>query len=300
VVLEPVVLEPVVLEPVVLEPVVLRVSQAEDPRLAGYRLVAQPPALRRAGWFVAEGRLVVERVLAEPRYEIESLLLNESALAVLLPALRASGRAPPIYVAPAALFEQLTGYDFHRGCLGLVRRPALLGWRELAARSRVLVVLEAVANADNIGGVFRNAAAFGVDGVLLDPGSADPLYRKAVRTSMAATLRVPFATLGADEPALSAPSVRRWPECLSELAASGFELIALTPGEGARDLDSFASDPERAARFALLFGTEGDGLSARALSLCRHRLRIAIRPEIDSLNLAVACGIALQRLMPRC
>ena len=278
---------------------VLRVTQAEDPRLAGYRLVAQPSALLRAGWFVAEGRLVVERVLAERRYELESLLLNESALAALAPALRASGRVPPIYVGPATLFQQLTGYDFHRGCLALVRRPAALAWREVAARSRVLVVLEAVANADNIGGVFRNAAAFGVDGVLLDPGSADPLYRKAVRTSMAATLRVPFATLGADEPApLEAPT-RRWPECLSELAASGFELIALTPGAGASDLDAFAAAPGRAERFALLFGTEGSGLSARALSLCQQRLRIAIAPEVDSLNLAVACGIALQRLMPR-
>jgi tRNA G18 (ribose-2'-O)-methylase SpoU len=296
---EPVSLEPVSLEPVVLEPVVLRVTEPEDPRLAAYRLLATPAELRRAGWFVAEGRLVVERVLAERRYELESLLLNESALAVLLPALRASGRSPPIYVAPAALFEQLTGFDFHRGCLGLVRRPAALGWRELAARSRALVVLEAVANADNIGGVFRNAAAFGVDGVLLDPSSADPLYRKAVRTSMAATLRVPFATLGADEATPSAPSAARWPECLSELAASGFELIALTPGEGARDLDAFVAAPERAARVALLFGAEGSGLSARALSLCRHRLRIAIRPEIDSLNLAVACGIALQRLLPQ-
>ena len=273
----------------------LRVSDAADPRLAGYRLVAQPSALQRAGWFVAEGRLVVERVLAEARFPLESLLLNESGLTALAPALRESGREVPIYVGPSALFQQLTGHDFHRGCLGLVRRPAALDWRELAARSRALVVLEAVANADNIGGVFRNAAAFGVDGVLLDSGSADPLYRKAVRTSMAATLRVPFATLGANEPA---PPALRWPECLSELAASGFELIALTPGSGARDLDSFAADPQRAARFALLFGTEGSGLSSRALSLCRHRLRIAIRPEIDSLNLAVACGIALQRLMP--
>jgi len=278
----------------------LRVAQAEDPRLAGYRLVAQPSALRRAGCFVAEGRLVVERLLAEPRYALESLLVSESALAALAPALRERGRAPPIFVGPAALFEPLTGHDFHRGCLALVRRPAALTWRELALRSRVLVVLEAVANPDNIGGVFRNAAAFGVDGVLLDPASADPLYRKAIRTSLAATLRVPFARFGADEPATSAEApAGHWPECLSELAARGFELIALTPSAGAREIDAFAAAPDRAERFALLFGTEGNGLSERALSLCRHRLRIAIRPEVDSLNLAVACGIALQRLLAR-
>jgi len=274
----------------------LRLTDAADPRLAGYGLVAQPSALLRAGWFVAEGRLVLERLLSERRYRIESLLLSESAYRALDTALAASGLEAPVYVCPTALFERLTGYDFHRGCLALVRRPAPLDWRALVGGARVLVVLEAVANVDNVGGVFRNAAAFGADGVLLDPGSADPLYRKAVRTSMGATLRVPFATLGGDSPARAG---RPWPECLCELAASGFDLIALTPGASAQDIDAFAGLPDRPERFALLLGAEGSGLSARTLELCRHRLRIAMRPEVDSLNLAVACGIALQRLMPR-
>jgi tRNA G18 (ribose-2'-O)-methylase SpoU len=274
----------------------LRVSDAADPRLAGYGLVAQPSALLRAGWFVAEGRLVLERLLSERRYRIESVLLSESAHAVLEAVLAASGLDAPVYVCPTGLFERLTGYDFHRGCLALVHRPAPLDWRALALRARVLLVLEAVANVDNVGGVFRNAAAFGADGVLLDPGSADPLYRKAIRTSMGATLRVPFATFGVE----SAARVERpWPECLSELADAGFDLIALTPGASAQEIDTFAALPERAQRFALLLGAEGSGLSPRALELCRHRLRIAMRPEVDSLNLAVACGIALQRLMPR-
>ena len=273
----------------------LRLTDAEDPRLAGYGLVAQPSALLRSGWFVAEGRLVVERLLAARQHRIESLLLSESAYTALDSVLRACEFDAPVYVCPASLFERLTGYDFHRGCLALVRRPVALDWRALAVRSRVLVVLEAVGNVDNVGGVFRNAAAFGVDGVLLDPRSADPLYRKAIRTSMAATLRVPFARLGVDG---SAQGELPWPECLSELGAHGFELIALTPGVGAADIDAFAEAP-RAERLALLLGAEGSGLSPRALELCRHRLRIAIRPEVDSLNLAVACGIALQRLMPR-
>lgn len=274
----------------------LRSSDAADPRLAGYGLVGQPSALLRAGWFVAEGRLVVERLLSERQHRIESLLLSESAYEALSPALVACALDAPVYVCPAALFERLTGYDFHRGCLALVHRPAPLDWRVLALRSRVLVVLEAVANVDNVGGVFRNAAAFGADGVLLDPRSADPLYRKAIRTSMGATLSVPFARLGLDG---SACGEQAWPECLSELAAHGFELIALTPGASARDIDAFAAAPDRAPRFALLLGAEGSGLSPRALELCHYRLRIAIRPEVDSLNLAVACGIALQRLMPR-
>jgi tRNA G18 (ribose-2'-O)-methylase SpoU len=266
-----------------------RVERAGDARLRGYALLAQPGALRQAGWFVAEGRLVVERVLAERRYQLESVLLNEAALAALEPALRET--TAPIYLCPNALFEALTGHNFHRGCLALVQRPPPLDWRTLAARARALVVLEGVANHDNIGGVFRNAAAFGAHAVLLDPSCADPLYRKAVRTSMAASLRVPFATIGAED---SAP----WPECLGELVARGFELIALTPGAGARDLEEFAALP-RAERQALLFGSEGAGLSAAALAACQQRVRIAIRPEVDSLNLAVAYGIALQRLPPR-
>jgi tRNA G18 (ribose-2'-O)-methylase SpoU len=266
-----------------------RVERAQDARLRGYSLVAQPAALEEAGWFVAEGRLVVERVLGEPRYQLESVLLNEAALAALGPALREA--TAPIYLCPNALFEALTGHDFHRGCLALVRRPMPLDWRALAERARALVVLEGVANHDNIGGVFRNAAAFGADGVLLDPRCADPLYRKAIRTSVAASLRVPFATIGAEPGA-------RWPECLGELAARGFDLIALTPGAGARELEAFAAAPRR-ERLALLFGNEGAGLSAAALAACQERVRIAIRPAVDSLNLAVACGIVLQRLLPQ-
>jgi tRNA G18 (ribose-2'-O)-methylase SpoU len=266
-----------------------RVERADDARLRSYELVAQPGALREAGWFVAEGRLVVERLLGERRYQLESVLLNEAALAALEPALREA--TAPVYLCPNPLFEALTGYDFHRGCLALVRRPPPLDWRALAERARTLVVLEGVANHDNIGGVFRNAAAFGVDGVLLDPRCADPLYRKAIRTSMAASLRVPFATIGAEG--------ARWPDCLGELSACGFELIALTPGAGARELEAFAGGP-RSERLALLFGSEGAGLSAPALAACRERVRIAIRPAVDSLNLAVACGIVLQRLLPCC
>jgi tRNA G18 (ribose-2'-O)-methylase SpoU len=266
-----------------------RVERADDARLRGYALVARPAALQQAGWFIAEGRLVVERVLAERRHSLESVLLNEAALVALEPALREA--SAPIYLCPNSLFEALTGHDFHRGCLALVRRPPPLDWRTLAEPARSLIVLEGVANHDNIGGVFRNAAAFGADAVLLDPSCADPLYRKAIRTSMAASLRVPFATIGADDGA-------RWPQCLNELAARGFELVAFTPGAGACDLDEFAAAP-RAERLALLFGSEGAGLSERVLAACATRLRISIRPDVDSLNLAVACGIGLQRLLPR-
>jgi tRNA G18 (ribose-2'-O)-methylase SpoU len=269
----------------------LYIDRANDPRLAGYALLADPSRLRREGWFVAEGRLVVERLVQEGRYEIASLLLNDSAWRALEPRLRERSVCAPVYLCPPQLFASLTGHDFHRGCLALVRRPAPVPVARVLEAARVLVVLEGVANADNVGSVFRNVAAFGADAVLLDPSSGDPLYRKTIRTSMGASLRVPFATLGGEQAS--------WPESLSLLRQQGFELLALTPAPSALDIDVFAALPGRATRFALLLGAEGDGLSEAALACAQSRLRIAIRPEVDSLNLAVACGIALQRLMPR-
>ncbi|HKO90888.1 MAG TPA: RNA methyltransferase [Polyangiaceae bacterium] len=268
----------------------LYIDRADDPRLAAYALLGDPARLRREGWFVAEGRLVVERLLLESRFEIASLLLNDSAWRALEPRLREGSVTAPVYLCPASLFARLTGHDFHRGCLALVRRPAPVPVSRVIETARVLVVLERVANADNVGSVFRNVAAFGADAVLLDPRSGDPLYRKTIRTSMGASLRVPFASWGDAE---------GWPEPLSWLHRQGFELLALTPAAGALDIDAFAARPGRAARFALLLGAEGDGLSEAAFACAQHRLRIAIRPAVDSLNLAVACGIALQRLMPR-
>jgi tRNA G18 (ribose-2'-O)-methylase SpoU len=146
----------------------------------------------------------------------------------------------------------------------------------------VVVVLEAVANADNVGGVFRTAAAFGADGVLLSPSCCDPLYRKAIRTSMAATLRVPFARM------------EDWPHGLAALRARGFTIVGLTPRAEAQPLDIFAAS--RPARIVLLVGNEGAGLSREAEAAAERLVRIPIRPDVDSLNLVVATGIVLSRL----
>jgi tRNA G18 (ribose-2'-O)-methylase SpoU len=145
-----------------------------------------------------------------------------------------------------------------------------------------LIALEGVGNPDNIGGVFRTALAFGVDGIILDPASADPLYRKAIRTSMGAALRMPFAR------------VAQWPHGLDVLRNEGFQIVALTPDAGATNVDDF---PVRAdARLALLLGSEGDGLSAGVLRYADVRLRIPIDATADSLNVVVAAGVALHTL----
>jgi tRNA G18 (ribose-2'-O)-methylase SpoU len=144
------------------------------------------------------------------------------------------------------------------------------------------VVLEGVTNPDNVGGVFRNAAAFGVDAVVLSSACADPLYRKAVRTSMGATLRVPFACVNACTSAFQ------------EIRSFGFTIVALTP-RGSHTVDAFLSRG-RPDRVALLVGAEGSGLSSAAEAAADHRVRIPMREEIDSLNVAVATGIVLSRL----
>jgi tRNA G18 (ribose-2'-O)-methylase SpoU len=265
----------------------VRISGPGDPRVSPYQAVKDSELVRRRGLFVAEGRLVVERLIKEGRYAIQSMLLSETAFRALEPALSAVHPDAPVYVCEAGDFRGITGYDVHRGCLALAARPApqLIG--AILQHARTVVVLDGVTNADNVGGVFRNAAAFGVDAVLLDAASCDPLYRKAIRTSMAATLSVPFARV--------AEGVGCWLAALAGLRARGFMLAALTPKEPARDLDEFAAS-ERPSRIALLLGGEGAGLSAESEAAADYRVRIPIRPEVDSLNLAVAAGIALHRL----
>ena len=260
----------------------IRLERADDPCVQEYRAVSEPELVRDSGLFIAEGRLVVRRAIEEGRCRVRSLLLSETARRDLEPVL---GRLPedvPIYISAARDLMTITGFDMHRGCLALVHRPAVLSAETVLGTARVVVILEAVANADNVGGVFRNAAAFGADAVLLSPSCCDPLYRKAIRTSMAAVLQVPFARI-AD-----------WPRGLATLGARGFTIVGLTPRGPAQTLDSFAA--ARPARLALLVGNEGLGLSREAEAAAHHLVRVPIRPAVDSLNLVVATGIALSRL----
>jgi tRNA G18 (ribose-2'-O)-methylase SpoU len=161
-------------------------------------------------------------------------------------------------------------------------------------------VLEGITNADNVGAVFRNARAFGADGIVVGPGCCDPLYRKAIRVSIGATLEVPYATC-VGPPGFSpvadrgAPPATAWPAGLLELERAGFTVVALTPAGDAVDLDAFASGP-LPDKIALLVGNEGEGLSAGAQGASDVRVRIAMAPGVDSLNVSTATGIALYRM----
>lgn len=279
---------------------VIQVDSVEDARLVGYSHVGDERWLAAQGLFVAEGRFVVERLVTTRRQRVLSVLANEAALAALGPAL--AEVEAPIFVCAPRFFERLSGHHFHRGCLALAERPADADARALAEAASALVVLDRVADADNVGSVFRSALAFGVDALWLGPGCADPLTRKAIRTSMATTLRVPFARFSAqqahardEEGATSGRPL--WPECLAELEASGFSVLALSPREPASDLSEYALPA--AARFALVIGSEGAGLSPDVEALASTRLRIGMRPGVDSINLGVAAGIALHWLTRR-
>jgi tRNA G18 (ribose-2'-O)-methylase SpoU len=230
--------------------------------------------------FVAEGRWVVQRLLARPQFVTQSVLVTPPAFAALF---AESGEPAnvPVYVVAQDVMEQVAGFNIHRGCLALARRPAVtwLDDQVLRAARRVLV-LEGVNNPDNIGGLFRSAAAFDVDLVVLGPACGDPLYRKAIRTSMASTLDVPYVYAG------------DWPGDIARIASAGLHVVALTPAADAVPLDAVNPEP----RMALLLGTEGAGLSTSALNLAHQRVRIATTDRVDSLNVTVAASIALHHL----
>jgi len=263
------------------------VRSPTDPRTTNYRAIGDPELLRSHRLFVAEGRLVVRRVIEDGRYRVRSVLVNEAARADLGPVLERLDGDVPVYVCEAQAFYDITGFDIHRGCLALVERPTETPLDAVLASGSRAVVLDGVTNADNVGGVFRNAAAFRMDGVVLSPTACDPLYRKAIRTSMGAALSVSFARVEAGD----------WPGVLTRVRASGATILALTPREPSEALDDFAVRWGQARRrLALVVGAEATGLSPAVEAAADYRVRIPISHRVDSLNLAVATGIALQRL----
>jgi tRNA G18 (ribose-2'-O)-methylase SpoU len=258
--------------------VVERVHDLHDPRLADYGLVGDPARLREQGLLVAEGRFVVQRLLGQTRFRVRSVLLTPSAHRALQGDLLAGVTT---FVAEPAVVETLTGFNFHRGCLAIAERPDDIAISALS-RSRRLLALEGIGNPDNVGGVFRVAAAFAADGVILDGASVDPFYRKAVRTSMGSTLSLPFVR------------DRSWPAALDLLRDSGFRILALTPRVPAVPLNTVTvSDGDR---IVVMAGAEGSGLSDAALARAELQVRIPIDPAVDSLNVTVAVGIALAAL----
>lgn len=258
------------------------VDDASDSRLADFMAVSNPELALARGFFIAEGRLVVRRLLTESSFTPRAVLVTPSAMKAIEDALPARPDVP-VYIVGKDVMDGVAGFNIHRGCLATGERPVRADWRACVARARRAIILERVGDADNVGAIFRSAAAFGADVVMTGPACADPLYRKAIRTSMGAALTLPFAD--ADP----------WPGTLTALAAEGWAVAALTPAPDAMPLHDFASST-RPQRVALVLGHEGAGLTPAALDACEYRVRIPIRPSVDSLNVATAAAIALYEL----
>ncbi|MDX2115290.1 MAG: RNA methyltransferase [Planctomycetota bacterium] len=269
-----------------------RIDEIEDTRLDDYRNITDAELLRSRDLFMAEGRMIVRSVLRGGRFRPRSVLVSSAALEAMHDLLSDRGGPVrcPVYTAPQAIINQIVGFDLHRGCLAAVERGRCLSLEDLTALAgegpATMVVLEDVNNHDNVGGVFRNAAAFGAAGVLLSPGCVDPLYRKSVRVSMGGVLTVPFAR---------SPQ-HRWPGDLHALRAAGFTILAMTPAPSAVDIRSLGRELPIPARCALVLGAEGAGLSPAALGSADMLVRIPILGAVDSLNVATAGAIALHAL----
>ena len=260
---------------------VIAIDDADDPRIAAFRDIRERDLAGRAGHFVIEGEVVLRTALRSGRFPVEAVLLADKRVAGLADLIGALPAKVPVYAAGQAAMDAIAGFPIHRGILALGRRQAaptpdaLLGALEGPA---VVVALFGIGNHDNMGGVFRNAAAFGAGAVLLGSDCCDPLYRKAIRVSVGAALKVPFATAASLD------------DLAGQLDGAGFDLIALSP-QGDVDI----ADVRPGRRRALLLGSEGTGLPAALLARLTS-VRIPIASDFDSLNVAAASAIALHRL----
>lgn len=250
------------------------IDEPDDPALQPYTAMRERDLVGREGLFVAEGEVVVRVLVERSRFAVRSLLLERRRVGPMRDVIDALAEHVPVYAVPQRVMDAVVGFSIHRGVLALGERGPSIAPEALAAGASVLVGLVGLANHDNVGGIFRNAAAFGASGVLLDPSSCDPLYRKAIRVSAGAALVVPFARCASAGAMLDA------------LEAAGVEPIALTP-RGDETIDALTPAPR-----ALLLGAEGPGLPDEILARTR-RVRIDMAPGLDSLNVAVASGIAL-------
>jgi tRNA G18 (ribose-2'-O)-methylase SpoU len=262
---------------------VYEVDDPGDPRLADFRDLTRadrrPDRPGGRGLVLAEGVPVVRRLLDSP-YPMRAVLGVPARVESLASDL--SGVDAPVYVTDPETLAAVVGFHLNRGVLASADRAPAPALPELLAGATRLAVCEGVNDHENLGALFRNAAAFGLSGVLLGDRCADPLYRRSVRVSMGHVLRVPFTPL--------AP----WPDGLGLLRAAGFTVLALTPAASATPLR--ALDPDRLPRTALLLGAEGPGLTEAALAGADVRVRIPMAPGVDSLNIATAAAIAFHHL----
>ncbi|PSH54421.1 RNA methyltransferase [Phyllobacterium brassicacearum] len=263
-----------------LEHRVTRIINADDERLAPYRNVRERDLVGREGRFIAEGKVVLNVFLSNPALAVESLLILENRLPGLAGQLKSCRDDVPVYCVSRQTMDAIAGFPMHRGILAVGRRnapPTVDALIDALPNTALTIVLCGISNHDNMGSIFRNAAAFEASCVLMDETSCDPLYRKSIRVSVGAALKVPFARGGSIE------------DIVDKLQNRGFEVFALSPS-GTTSIYDAAPGP----RTALLLGTEGEGLPKSLLQKLQT-VTIPMSKSFDSLNVATASGIALSR-----
>lgn len=263
-----------------------------DRRADIFAHTGDPAWLKANGLFVGEGRQVARRLLAS-RYRTVAMLLTPSAESAMRDALEMmpADRRPVTEICTPAEVTTLTGFPLHQGCVAFAERAPLPSWETLAETDGCLVALERVRDPDNVGSIARSASALGAAGLVVGPECADPLYRKAVRTSMGALVTMPVVH---GEP---------WAAALAGLASAGFTLVAATPDASAPAIEDVSVDLARTGRHrrvVLLVGSEGEGLTAEARAAAHVEARIPMAPGVmDSLNVAVATAVAIYALRER-
>ena len=250
----------------------IEVVDPADPRL--FDFVELRDGRSPDGAFIVEGLSALEQ-LVRSGYATRAVLVSTSKLPRVAPLL--DGVDAPLYVGDMPLLRATVGFNLHRGVVASAQRCAELDPLSLLANARRVALLENLNDVENLGNLFRSARAFGIDAVLLDPQTADPLYRRCVRVSMGHVLHVPFARFD------------QWPDPIDALQSLGFTVVALTPAA-----DAIAIDDVHAERIAWLLGAEGPGLTDEAMRRAAVRVRIPIAPEVDSLNVGTAAAIAFR------
>mgnify|MGYP005853564831 CR=1 FL=1 len=260
----------------------VRIEDPADPRASAYLSIRERDLARRDGRFVVEGEVVLRLVAERSPGLVRSVLVAEPRLPRIAPILPRLPAAVPVLVAGQAVADSIAGFHLNRGILAIADRPAAESLETLLAVApahATVPVLVGLSNHDNVGGVFRNAAAFGAPFCVLDGESCDPFYRKAVRVSVGGSVVVPHVRVGDLDAALDV------------LVAAGFSLVALTPRPDAPPV----SEVPAGRRVALLLAAEGSGLPDRIIARATPA-RIPMAAGFDSLNVAVAAGIALATL----
>lgn len=265
------------------------VSDLSDGELDIYTSISEKQLMRinepLPGIFIAESAKILRRAL-DAGYEPVSVLMDERILDTSERGLIEECGDIPLYAGSEAVLDQLTGYHLTGGVLCAMKRKELASPETVMNGSRI-AVLEGVTNPTNIGAIFRNAAALGIDGVLLTRSCCDPLYRRAVRVSMGTVFMIPWTYIDGRGV--------KWPaDGMRLLSESGFKTAAMALKEDSLSIkDVSAINPEK---LAILLGSEGYGLSDETIGLCDYTVMIPMSNGVDSLNVAAASSLAFWEL----